>query len=177
MQYCYQDPEFGIRPPAGLPESFANVSNFHTQSVEELAGYGWYPFVATTPPEYNLLTERVVVTYNLTAGKVVDSWQVVPLTAGEQAEIVRQIRAELGQAVKAHLDAVVQLRDYDSIVSACTYATSARPDYQADGQACVNWRDAVWPYAYAVWDDVQAGNRSIPTAEELIAELPELIWP
>jgi hypothetical protein len=177
MQYCYQDPEFGIRPPAGLPESFANVSNFHTQSVEELAGYGWYPFVATTPPLYNLLTERVVATYSLNAGKVVDSWQVVPLTTAEQVEIVRQVSVELGQAVKAHLNATVLARDYDSIVSACTYATSSVPSYQADGQACVNWRDAVWPAVYTILAEVQAGNRAIPTAEELIAELPELVWP
>lgn len=164
-------------PPHPLPTSFADVSNFHTLPDETLLGYGWYPYTPVLPPTYNTMTERLVQDYILDEAVVVTRWQIVPLTAEEQADRVTQIIQTLGQAVKVHLDTVVQIRDYDSITSACTYATSARPDYQADGQACVNWRDAVWPYVYQVQDDVQAGNRAIPTAEELIAELPELVWP
>ena len=164
-------------PPQPLPTSFADVSNFHTLPDETLLGYGWYPYTLVPPPTYNTMTERLVQDYILDGAVVVTSWQIVPLTAEEQAERAAQIIQTLGQTVKAHLDAVVQSRDYDSIVSACTYATSAVPSYQADGQACVNWRDSVWPYVYQVLADVQAGNRAIPTAEALIAELPELVWP
>ena len=163
--------------PQALPVSFANISNFHTLPDETLATYGWYPYTLVAPPAYNTMTERLVQDYALSGAVVVTNWQIVPLTAEEQGERATQIIQSLGQAVKAHLDTVVQARDYDSIVSACTYATSAVPNYQADGQACVNWRDAVWPYVYQVLADVQAGNRAIPTVEELIAELPELIWP
>ena len=145
MSYCYQDPQAGLQPPRGLPESFANISNFHTLPDETLAEYGWYLYVPLVAPAYNDMTERLVQGYVLDGAAVTNSWQIVPLTAEEQGERATQIIQSLGQAVKAHLDTVVQARDYDSIVSACTYATSAVPNYQADGQACVNWRDAVWP--------------------------------
>ncbi len=164
-------------PPQPLPTAFADVSNFHTLPDEILLEYGWYPYIPTSPPTYNIMTERRVQNYSLSGSVVVTGWQVIPFTAEEQAEQETQIIQSLGRAVKTHLDAVVEIRDYDSIISACTYATSAVPRYQADGQACVNWRDAVWLYVYQVLDDVQAGDRAIPTAEELIAELPELTWP
>lgn len=164
-------------PPQLLPMSFADVSNFHTLPDDTLATYGWYPYTHTWPPSYDKATERLVQNFSFDGTTVNTSWQAVPLTAEELADIAQQTIQTLGQAVKDHLNATVQARDYDSIVSACTYATSAVSSYQADGQACVNWRDAVWPYVYQVLDDVQAGTRAIPTAEELIAELPELVWP
>jgi len=164
-------------PPQALPVAFANISNFHTLPDDVLATYGWYPYTHVLPPSYDTLTEQLVLGYLFDGTGVAADWQVVSLSPEEQAERAQQTIRALGQTVKDHLNATVQARDYDSIVSACTYATSAVPSYQADGQACVNWRDAVWPYVYQVLDDVQAGTRAIPTAEELIAELPELVWP
>lgn len=164
-------------PPQALPVSFADVSNFYTLPDEVLATYGWYPYTHALPPSYDTMTEQLVPGYLFDGTGVTADWQVVPLSPEEQAERAQQTIQTLGQAVKAHLDVTVQARDYDSIISACTYATSAVPSYQADGLACVNWRDAVWPAVYAILAEVQAGNRAIPTAEELIAELPELVWP
>ena len=65
------------------------------------------------------------------------------------------IQAALTKAVQEYMDATVQTRGYDNINSACSYATST---------------DAVF------LAEVLAGERDIPTAEELIAELPELVW-
>jgi hypothetical protein len=87
-----------------------------------------------------------------------------------------QIQAELSGAVQTHLDDTAKARNYDGILSACTYATSTIPQFRAEGQACIEWRDAVWMFCYQVMADIQAETRTIPTAAELIAELPVLAW-
>lgn len=80
-------------------------------------------------------------------------------------------------AVQAMLDAKAQERRYDSILSACTYATSTQPKFQAEGQACVAWRDAVWARCYELMDEVEAGTLPQPTIPELVAMLPAMEWP
>lgn len=80
-------------------------------------------------------------------------------------------------AVQAMLDAKARERRYDNILSACTYATSTQPKFQAEGQACVAWRDAVWSQCYELMEQVDAGTLAQPTIEELLAMLPTMEWP
>ena len=164
-------------PPQPLPPSFADVSNFHTLPDDTLATYGWYPYIHTWPPSYDKATEQLVQNFSFDGTNVTTSWQTIPLTPEELADIAKQTIKSLGQAVKDHLDATVRIRDYDSIISACTYATSSVDHYRDDGLACVNWRDAVWLEVYMIMAEVEAGTRPVPSIESLIAELPELVWP
>lgn len=82
-------------------------------------------------------------------------------------------------AIERHLDAEAAAAGYydpleriPSIDRACSYAGFAN-DYQAEAQSFVAWRSEVWAYVYNVKTDVEAGNRTQPTIEELIAELPQ----
>lgn len=86
------------------------------------------------------------------------------------------IQVALTKAVQEHLDATVQTRGYDNINSACSYATSTDAVFLAEAQACVAWRDKVWRYCYNTLAQVLAGQRDIPTADQLISELPTLEW-
>lgn len=88
-----------------------------------------------------------------------------------------QIIANLQGAVQNHLDTTARTRNYDGILSACTYATSTNPQFAAEGQACVEWRDACWSICYMVMSAVQTGQRPIPSDAGLLAELPEIGWP
>ena len=74
------------------------------------------------------------------------------------------------------MDKTVQTRGYDNIHTACTYANSTDETFKAEGTACVVWRDAVWRKCYDILAEVQAGARAVPSAEELISELPKLEW-
>lgn len=83
---------------------------------------------------------------------------------------------EYTDAVQSHLDAAAQARNYDDIVSACSYAGAPNP-FQAEGAAFVQWRGAVWASCYQIMAAVQEGQRTAPTIEGLIAELPALVLP
>jgi len=90
-----------------------------------------------------------------------------------EAEII----ASLTKAVQGHLDSTARTRNYDGILSLCSYATSLDPVFHAEGQAGVEWRDAVWRMAYVIMAEVKAGTRPVPTPGELIDALPEMLWP
>ena len=81
------------------------------------------------------------------------------------------------QAVQQRLDEFARTRNYDGILSVCTYATSAVPKFASEGQYAVQARDATWAACYQLMADVQQGQRPMPTIELVLAELPELEWP
>ena len=91
------------------------------------------------------------------------------------------IQKRLTDAVQNWMDGKVHReKDYDNIASACSYIQSTDPVFQSEAEVCVAWRDRVWRYCYNVLDEVMAGRRSIPTVEELLAELDAelpLVWP
>lgn len=88
-----------------------------------------------------------------------------------------QIIAQYTGAVQQHLDTFARTRNYDSILSAATYATSTVPKFSAEGQRAVGARDATWAKCYEILAAVDAGTRPMPTLDELLAELPVLTWP
>ena len=90
------------------------------------------------------------------------------------------IQKRLTDAVQGWMDRRAQERGYDNIASACSYIQSTDTVFQAEAEVCVAWRDRVWRYCYNVLDEVMAARRTIPTAEELLAELDAelpLVWP
>lgn len=91
------------------------------------------------------------------------------------APTAEQIRADRVAAVYDHLNAAAQALGYDDIRAAVTYADEPIvPKFQAEGRAFRAWRSLVWAHCYQVLDDVQAGRRPIPSAQDLITELPAL---
>lgn len=88
-----------------------------------------------------------------------------------------QIKMEIVDAVQQRLDAFAQTRNYDGILSACTYASSTVPKFAAEGQYAVNARDATWATCYQIMSAVMEGKRPMPTVEQVLSELPLLSWP
>lgn len=79
--------------------------------------------------------------------------------------------ADYAAAVRSHLDTAARARNYDDIVSACSYAGAPNP-FQAEGAAFVAWRGACWAMCYSIMAEVQAGTREQPTIPELLAAIP-----
>jgi hypothetical protein len=83
-------------------------------------------------------------------------------------------------AIRAHVDATAQARNYDNAVSCASYVNSTNPQWTAEAQAFVAWRDAVWEFAFAELDKVQNSLREQPTVEQFVAELTAAVpieWP
>ena len=95
----------------------------------------------------------------------------------KQEEFLTSTKSRLTSAIQSTLDEKAQERGYDSILSLCTYATSTIAKFADEGQAGVSWRDEVWAKGYAILADVESGARAIPTVDELLAELPDFVWP
>lgn len=86
--------------------------------------------------------------------------------------------AAVQAAIERHVDAIAAPRNYSSAVSLASYVTSTVPIWQAEAQAFVAWRDAVWVYALAELAKVQGGERVAPaTTADFVAELPAIEWP
>lgn len=79
-------------------------------------------------------------------------------------------------AVQLHLDNFAKGRGYDGIMSATTYVSSNVVRFANDASAAMLARDNTWQTCYQILADVSSGARPAPTVDELIDELPELVW-
>ena len=92
-----------------------------------------------------------------------------------QEEKNAHIQADLTNAVKHVLDSEAQKLNYDSCLSVCSYVDTGVAKFDDEGKAFRAWRSAVWAKGYEILNSVLSGEREIPTEEELLAELPELV--
>ncbi|MDX0630288.1 hypothetical protein GOC91_29390 [Sinorhizobium medicae] len=100
------------------------------------------------------------------------------VTAEQKAAEARAaLQAQYSAAIQAHLDAKARERQYDGIQTAITYRGDPNPQFAAEGDALFTWRSAVWTYSTAELVKVLAGERSQPSVDEFIAELPPFVWP
>lgn len=81
------------------------------------------------------------------------------------------------RAVQKALDTKACERNYDGILSLCTYATSTNPIFSAEGQAGLAWRDSAWDICYSLLNQWQAGTIPAPTIAEVLAAMPVMEWP
>lgn len=88
------------------------------------------------------------------------------------------IQRAIVAATQNRLDAFAQTGNFDSILSACTYATSGVPKFAAQGQYAVTARDATWAALYSLLAQVKAGTKPMPTGyADVEPLLPDLAWP
>lgn len=93
--------------------------------------------------------------------------------AWRQARRAEAVRA----AIDAHVEATAQARDYNSAATLAGYRDSTVPEWAAEAQAFIAWRDTIWQQVFEAFAEVEAGQRATPTPEEAIAELPSITWP
>ena len=131
-------------------------------------------------PQYNPATHRVS---QLPQPEFVDEqWQtafeIVQLTPDELDERVSALIQSITQETQKRLDDFAKTRNYDGILSACTYATSTVVRFAEEGQYAVNARDVTWATLYSVMAEVEAGTRPMPAGyADIEPLLPALAWP
>lgn len=147
-------------------------------STELLASYNVFPVVSTGAqydPATQVAEPNGCVYQN---DRWETAWTVRPLTAEELQARAQALQGSIVAATQARLDDFARTRNYDGILSACTYATSTVPKFAAEGQYCVEARDATWAKLYAMLAEVEGGTRPMPSGySDTEGELPELVWP
>lgn len=97
--------------------------------------------------------------------------------AKEQAFLIASIES----AIDSHIDTVAKDKGYGTVsmspTAACISYVGYPNIYQSEALAFGTWKADIWPVVHQIYADVQLGIRSIPSAEEMIAELPIMIWP
>lgn len=94
------------------------------------------------------------------------------------AKSLEEIRREIMDGVQRYLEGFATTKTYDSMLSACTYATSTVPQFAKEGQYCVEKRDECWATVARIEAEVLAGTRPAPTGfDDIKGELPVLEWP
>lgn len=163
-------------------------TNFGTSDVlaafagteSNVAGYELVDVATDTAPAYNAQTHCV----ELSAVPVqigdawVLQWVVRAKTADELASDAAALQAFVVTQTQARLDDFARTRNYDGILSACTYATSTVPKFAAEGQYCVTARDQTWATLYRYMAEVEAGTKPMPSGfADVEPVLPVLVWP
>ena len=93
-------------------------------------------------------------------------------------QFVFDVQGEILKKTQERLDNFAKTRNYDNILSACTYAASTVPRFASDGQYCINLRDATWAILYSVLADVVSGARPMPNSfYDIETLLPLMEWP
>lgn len=160
-----------------LPYAWKNVSNLAAFPLELIKSYGWFPY-EELPFEYDITQfKKSEIVYQINSDNVVGFYNAIPKTQEDLLYDENQHIEQITNAVQTFLDMTAKERYYDGILSLCTYATSTKPNFQAEGQAGVVWRDIVWDTCYQIMADVRLGIRPIPTVSEVLNELPVFVWP
>lgn len=149
-------------------------------SEATLASYNVFPVVSTSVA-YDPTTEVAIQEgchFNQAENRWETSWIVRDLTPEEVSSRLQDLQDSIANDTQAHLDTFARTRNYDGMLSLCTYATSTKPKFAAEGQYGVEARDATWAKLYEMIAEVQAGTRPIPSGfEDIEPELPALVWP
>lgn len=108
-------------------------------------------------------------------------WQVLPLDpeviAANEARALERSIVEYTTMTQQRLDDFARSKNYDNILSATTYATDPKPEFQGEGQRAVELRSQTWDKFYEIVAEIKAGTRPIPESyADIAADLPNLTW-
>lgn len=148
------------------------------------ADYGYAVVFPAPAPSFDSITQHVheIAPVLTQLGTYQQAYEVLALDDGMIATNRAVAQAAFIEAVtnsaQGRLDDFAKTRNYDGILSACTYAASTVTKFQTEGQYCVNARDSTWATLYTVMGEVQAGTRAMPdNVAAVMALLPALVWP
>jgi hypothetical protein len=95
-----------------------------------------------------------------------------------QEELLQKLYRDVVDKTQQRLDEFARTREYESILSACTYSTSTVEKFRIEGQYCVEARDATWNKLFQILEEVQTEQRPTPTSyDDIQSDLPILEWP
>jgi hypothetical protein len=140
--------------------------------------FGIVPLSYSEPPAVDLSKEYLIEDgYCSVNDKWYRNWIVSPISDEDKGRRVSAFKQHIVSMVQLRLDTFAKTRAYDSILSACTYATSNVPLFRSEGQYCVDIRDLTWSTLYNHLQDVNNGTVPMPKSyDDIEPILPKLTW-
>lgn len=159
---------------------FPNVSFPRTGPDEQFMTDNSLMYVHVSKP-HNPMTHKIYpATPYIEDGKVytVVANELSPEVQAEYEQRRKQQKiADFTAEAGRRLDEFAIARGYGSIISVCTYDTSAVPRFAADAVRARNLRDQWWAVLNQIIAEVNAGTRAEPdTFDDIAGELPVLTW-
>jgi len=155
-----------------------NILKYNVNKPKVISGSldGEYLPIDDNKPTIDTATHRIAgSTYEVQADKVVKTYNVVEIPQEElmnkaKEEMMRAIETLIQSEVDKYNEAnMVAFKDIDACAKYTTVTTYTHYQFCVD---VIAWQTSVWEYARQVQADVMAGTRTMPTTEELLAELP-----
>lgn len=88
--------------------------------------------------------------------------QTIPVTEQDVISTVQNL-----------LDTTAQSKRYDNMLSLSTYVNSTVPKFKAEAETGIAWRDGCWSTCY----DILASDIEITSIDEVLSQLPSIVWP
>lgn len=166
----YEDFGYAIVFSAPAP-AYDPINQAAREVAPVLTPKGHYEQAWEVVPRFNDYTDEQGVLHT-------KAEQEAAAIAADQAQKLANLIDSITKATQARLDDFARTRNYDGILSACTYAASPTPKFQAEGQYCVAGRDSTWASLYQIMGEVELGQRPMPASyADVESALPELTWP
>jgi hypothetical protein len=137
----------------------------------------------TDQPEFDRITQVVKEVDPVLENDIwKQQWTIMDLSpetiAINQQKAVENLKDMIVQKTQNRLDTFAKTRNYDGILSLCTYVSDSNPKFQQEGQYGIIIRGETWTKLYEILAEVEAGTRPVPNDyEEIEPELPQLEWP
>lgn len=96
--------------------------------------------------------------------------------AARDAAVVEQAFSDMEERLERYTEEVARQRRY-RMDTLQLWANSVNPTFATEAQTYLSWYESFWTAAAQVEADVRAGTRTAPTYDELILELPQIVWP
>lgn len=96
------------------------------------------------------------------------------VTESPSAEItLKALTKPYTDAAQKRMDEFTHTREYDSLLHATSYTASSNPKFRAEGQYCVDLRDATWVISYEIFaEQLLKYPNGLPTLEVLLHDFP-----
>lgn len=176
-----------LQPGESYPvgdQAITNTSDVPTTLVNVLDVYAVHPTITVANPDCKIPNDAVEILNEEYAALMQGQSEGKTIGADEGGfpvllvpPVLLPSENDFKIAVQGVLDAKAQERNYDGILSLCSYASSSNPIFAAEAAAGAAWRDAAWAHCYQALTDVLNNLRQPPTVAELVAELPAMAWP
>lgn len=157
---------------SSIRKSLKTVSLPTVITNDVLATVGIYPITTGDVPAFDKVTQTCDPgEISLVGGEWVQGWVVTDKSADtiaeEQHQYALKIATASTAAIQNMLDAKCREYEYDTINNAAGWASRF-----ADAAALADWGASCWAKSKQMRDEYLAGERPLPSVEEVLAEMP-----